>query len=227
MKAVNKISQISAIVFSAAATVLFFFPFILLNTTVGDISFVGAQLAFGTGIEQLGGAALYKSAKICFCFILAVATLLFTALTFKFKKMRYWAPVVGLVDAIFMLVVILSKPTYFVDHRPLELTAVPEYTLYAILIPVALFVSVAFATCHLFVDDYIMVSESKDKKTILRRVIHFLRDYKSEVNKIVWPGLNDVVKNTIVVLVVTLIIGAFIWLLDFGLGQLMKLVTTL
>ncbi|MBO5199993.1 MAG: preprotein translocase subunit SecE [Clostridia bacterium] len=72
-----------------------------------------------------------------------------------------------------------------------------------------------------------MVRESKDKKTILRRVIHFLRDYKSEVNKIVWPGLNDVVKNTIVVLVVTLIIGAFIWLLDFGLGQLMKLVTTL
>ncbi|MBE6809508.1 MAG: preprotein translocase subunit SecE [Ruminococcaceae bacterium] len=62
------------------------------------------------------------------------------------------------------------------------------------------------------------------KRTIAKRVIGFLKDYKSEIKKIVWPGLNDVVKNTLIVLVMCLIIGAFIWLLDLGLGKLIELI---
>lgn len=226
MKAVNKISQILAIVFSAAALVLFFTPFVSIESTNGVFTFVGTELAFGTTIEGLG-VGLYKSAKIWFCFFLTIATVLFSALTFKFKKMRYWAPVIGLIDAIFMLVILLSKSTYFVDHRPLVITAIPEYSVFVTLLVAALFAAVVFAVVHLFVDDHIMVLENKGKSPIIKRVIQFLRDYKSEVKKIVWPGLNDVVKNTIVVIIVSLIIGAFIWLLDFGLGSLMELITSL
>ena len=47
---------------------------------------------------------------------------------------------------------------------------------------------------------------------------------KSEIKKIVWPGLREVIKNTVVVLVISLMVGAFIWLVDWGLGTLMKLI---
>ena len=40
--------------------------------------------------------------------------------------------------------------------------------------------------------------------------------------KIVWPGPRSVVKNTLIVLAVCLLVGAFIWLLDWGLGSLVK-----
>ncbi|MBR5473663.1 MAG: preprotein translocase subunit SecE [Clostridia bacterium] len=62
------------------------------------------------------------------------------------------------------------------------------------------------------------------KRTIMQRVIGFIKDYKSEVKKIVWPGIKDVAKNTAIVLVMCLIVGAFIWLLDLGLGKLIELI---
>ena len=62
------------------------------------------------------------------------------------------------------------------------------------------------------------------KRTIFKRIIAFFKDYKSEIKKIVWPGPRDVVKNTAIVLAMCLIVGAFIWLLDLGLGNLIKLI---
>ncbi|MBR4099818.1 MAG: preprotein translocase subunit SecE [Clostridia bacterium] len=58
----------------------------------------------------------------------------------------------------------------------------------------------------------------------MQKVVLFFRDNKSEVKKIVWPSLRDVVKNTITVIVMCLIIGALIWAIDFGLGQLLELI---
>ncbi|MBR2448348.1 MAG: preprotein translocase subunit SecE [Clostridia bacterium] len=81
-----------------------------------------------------------------------------------------------------------------------------------------------FAIAYLFIDDYLEVKASKDKKTIWRRFVLFLRDNKSEVKKIVWPNLRDVIKNTVTVLVMCLIIGALIWGIDFGLGKLLELI---
>ena len=225
MKAINKISQILALAFSAAAVVLFFMPFAELATKTGTSTFIGAEFAFGPKIEGLG--QLYKSSHILFCFILTVISVLFAGLTFKFKKLRYWAPAVALADAIYMLVIACSRPGMFIDSRPLVLTSAPVYTIFVLLTSVVLFVAAVFGVCHLFVDDRIMFLEGKVKKTILQRLISTLRDYKSELKKIVWPGLNEVVKNTLVVLVICLIIGAFIWLFDFGLGSLMNFITKL
>jgi preprotein translocase subunit SecE len=225
MKAVNKISQILAVVFSAAAVVLFFMPFVTLTTANGSMTLIGGELAFGKNIEGVG--QLYKSSHILFCFILSVISVIFAGLTFKFKKMRYWAPAVALVDAIYMLVIANSRPGMFVDSRPLVLSSAPVYTIFVLLVSIALFAAVVFGVCHLFVDDRIMVLEGKRKKTILQRLVSTLRDYKSELKKIVWPGLNDVVKNTLVVLVICGLIGAFIWLIDFGLGSLMSFITKL
>ncbi|MBE6777334.1 MAG: preprotein translocase subunit SecE [Ruminococcaceae bacterium] len=83
---------------------------------------------------------------------------------------------------------------------------------------------VVFAIAYLFIDDYIEAKASKEKKTICQRVVLFFRDNKSEIKKISWPGLREVIKNTITVIVICLIIGALIWLIDGGLGALLKLI---
>lgn len=223
MKAVNKISQVLTVLFSAAAVILFFMPFATVVFGGQDYTFIGAQFAFGTAVEGLK-ASLAKSGQVLFCFILALFTLLFSALTFKFKKMRYWAPGVGLVGAVYMLVRALRGAGHFIDHRPLEPASI-SYEIFVWVVIGSLFAAVVFGICHLLVDDRIMVLEGKAKYSIPQRIVRALRDYKSEVKKIVWPGPHDVVKNTLVVIAVCALIGAFIWVTDFGLSWLIRLVT--
>lgn len=234
MKAINRISQVLAIVFAAAAVVMFFFPYVtVFDSVLGDeATIIGGQLAFGMDIDAHGGE-LYKSAKVFLCLVLAASAVVFSALTFKFKQMRYVAPAVALGGAIYPLVRMLMGIGWFIDSRGLGARTIGvgssqlEFTVFAWLVPVLMFAAAAFGICHLLVDDRIMVLEGKAKKTIFQRLVQTLRDYKSEVKKIVWPGLRDVVKNTLIVLVSCGLIGLFIWLVDFGLGSLMDLITKL
>ncbi|MBE6727243.1 MAG: preprotein translocase subunit SecE [Ruminococcaceae bacterium] len=100
-----------------------------------------------------------------------------------------------------------------------------EYTIFVWICVIALFLFAAFAIAYLLIDDYIEVAASKGEKlTIPKRVVRFFRDYKSEVKKIVWPGPRDIVKNTLIVLIMCLLIGALIWVFDFGLGKLLELI---
>ena len=125
-----------------------------------------------------------------------------------------------------MLVITLSNPWKFVDSRPF--TAVTEsisYGPFVAFATIALFLSAAFAIVYMFVSDYLEVVASKgEKKVLIKRVIQFLKDYKSETKKIVWPGPRDVVKNTLIVLLMCLIIGVIIWLVDWGLGSLLNVI---
>lgn len=225
MKAINKACQILAIVLSAAALVLFFMPFVSIVAEGFSDDIVGAQLVFGGNIEGVG--TLYKSAHIWFCFFLTLASVAFAALTFKFKGMRYAAPVVAAVDAVYMLVIALSSEASFVDYRPIESITSIIYTWAPLAVSVCLFAAFVIGAAHLFIDDLIIVRENKGKRTILQRLIQFLRDYKSEINKIVWPGVRDVAKNTVVVLIISAMVGVFIWLLDWGLGTLMNLISSI
>ncbi len=43
----------------------------------------------------------------------------------------------------------------------------------------------------------------------------FIKDFKGETKKIVWPGAKEVIKSTGVVLLAVLVIGAGIWLVDW------------
>lgn len=218
MKATNALCRILALVLGVAALVLFFVPFATITANEGVLTFNAAQLAWGGG--QYG---LAKSADILFCMILTILTVIGAALTFKSKGARWFAPAVALVDAVYMLVVALSKAMYYVDTRPLAGVSGTAYTVWTPFISVALFAAAAFGIAHLLLDDYIIVSESKGSAlTIPKRIVRFLRDYKSETKKIVWPGLRDVAKNTLIVLVLCLIIGAVIWLWDFGIGKLLQ-----
>lgn len=226
MKIVNRICQILAIILSLGALVLFFTKFATITFSGGEASFVGAELGFG--IKKTVGEASYdmaRSADILFCFFLTAFGLIFSIFSFKSKGLRYAVPVIGLIDGIYMLVIALRKPNLFVDTRPLPDVTKITYGKGVLLAAIALLVFAVAAAAYLFIDDYIEVKASKGaKRTIFKRVIAFFKDYKSEVKKIVWPGIKDVAKNTLIVLVMCLIVGAFIWLLDFGLGKLLEVI---
>ena len=55
------------------------------------------------------------------------------------------------------------------------------------------------------------------KVSLWQKIAKFFREYKSEMKKISWPTFSEVVKNSMITLVVVLIVGVFIWLVDWGL----------
>jgi len=69
--------------------------------------------------------------------------------------------------------------------------------------------------------------EKSSKPGIFRRIGKFFRDTKSEFSKIVWPTLPSVVRNTLVTLAVCAVLGAIIFVVDFGLGALLDWVISL
>ena len=229
MKTVNRICQILSVIFAVVSLVLFFAPFATITTSSGDTTLAGAVLGFGAKTEVAGiKYDMARSADILFCFWLTVLGAVLSVFSFKSKTVRYFAPAVGLGSGIYMLVIALSDAVKFVDARPLStqlgVTAI-AYESFVLFTAIALLLFAVAAAAYLLVDDYIEVMQSKgSKRTIIKRVIGFLKDYKSEVKKIVWPGIKDVAKNTAIVLVMCLIVGAFIWLLDLGLGKLIELI---
>lgn len=226
MKTLNRICQILAIVFGVASLVLFFTHFATVVSGGNEVNLVGAQLGFGGKVTVAGTEyKMAKSSDILFCFILTTLSAVFGIVSFKSKKLRYVAPLVGMIDAVYMLVIALSSPWSFVDKRPLPDVTAISYAPFVLITAILLFAFTVAAVAYLLVDDYLEVKASGGSKlTISKRIVRFFRDYKSEIKKIVWPGWKDVVKNTVIVLIMCLIIGALIWLIDFGLGQLLELV---
>lgn len=226
MKTVNKICQILAIIFGLGSVILFFTNFATITTGGTDVSLVGAQLAFGSKIEVAGTEYdMARSAQILFCFWLTVIGTAISAFSFKSKGLRYTAPGFGIVSAVYMLVMYLSSEGKFVDYRPLTNVTNIAYEPFFLVAVIALFAFTIAAVAYLLIDDYLEVKASKGAKlTIPKRIVRYFKDYKSEVKKIVWPGWKDVAKNTFIVLVICLIIGAFIWVVDFGLAQLLELI---
>lgn len=222
MKTLKTIFSVSTIVFAAAALVLFFTNVGKIVFTDGELIRTGTEFAFGASHES---AEVGNSSDILFCLILAAFTVLFSALSFKFKGTR-WATIgFSGVAAVYMLVVACSNPAYFLDTQGLSgVVSVAYVGNTPLFIAIALFATFGSAIAHLLIADAIAVAESKGQSlTIPKKVVKFLRDYKGEVKKIVWPGPRAVVKNTIIVLIMCLVLGAFVWLVDFGLGSLLDL----
>ena len=54
-----------------------------------------------------------------------------------------------------------------------------------------------------------------DKKLpFFKRIGKWFREMKSELKKVVWPTKSQMVNNTVIVLVCTLIVGICIWVFD-------------
>lgn len=235
MKTVNKICQVLSIVFGLASLALFFMNFAVITVGGTEESLIGAVLAFGAKKTLSTGvvADMAKSSDILLCFLLTATAFIMSIFSFKKKGLRYAVPAFSLGSAIYMLVITLRDAKYFVDCRAAldgggqlgDMVSAVKYTPFVLICAIVLFAFFFASVAYLLIDDYIEVLESKgSKKTILKRIALFFRDYKSEVKKIVWPGYKDVLKNTLIVLVMCLLVGAFIWLLDYGLGSLIKVI---
>lgn len=57
----------------------------------------------------------------------------------------------------------------------------------------------------------------KEKRGIFKKIAGFFKEVKVETFKrIIWPTPKQTFKNTIVVFVTVLVVGVFVWLLDFA-----------
>ena len=214
------------IVFAVVALVLFFLPFGEVKLAVGEsIVGVGAEFAFGS----ISGTEISRSSQLIFCMILTAFTVLFSALSAKYNGTKWAAIGFSLVDAVYMLVMAITYPS-LLDIRGPQIAGINEnpaayIKLMPLFIAIALFLTCASAIAHLLIADKIAVMESNGARlTIPQRVIKYLRDYKGEIKKIVWPGFRAVVKNTLIVLIMCLVCGVFIWAIDYGLGALLGLI---
>ncbi len=219
MKAINKVCQILGLITGVAAVVMFFTNFASIASADTSFTATGAELAFGSTVA---GVALHKSYKLLFCFCIAVLTVVLSGFSFKSKGAKYAAPVSAAVVAVFMLVVTLGDPFKYVNADGVGAKSITYVFAGVITVTALLFASMLLSGAHLFINDYIECAGKKP--TIIKRVIKFFRDYKSEAKKIVWPGFKDVLKNTVIVLIMCVVVGAFIWILDWGLAQLLDLI---
>lgn len=46
--------------------------------------------------------------------------------------------------------------------------------------------------------------------------VSFLREVKAELDKVVWPGRKQVIELTVLVIIISLIIGAYVGALDLA-----------
>ncbi len=68
-------------------------------------------------------------------------------------------------------------------------------------------------------------AKTKKPNFFVRRaqaIAHYFRDMKSELKKVTWASRKQVVRNTIVVLLVVLIIGVLIWIFDWLAAAVIK-----
>ena len=229
MKTTKKLFSVLSICLAVVATLLLFIiPFAQVNLADGSsIKGVAAEFAFGS----IDGHTAGKSSDILFCGILTLLTAVFAGLSFKFKGARWATFGFSFVDAVYMLVIALSHSNKFIDVQGI----VPENligdnsTQYLnnapLLISIALFLTCASSVAYLLIADKLAVmEEGSGKLTILKKIVKFLKDYKSEFKKIVWPNFRTVMKNTLIVFLMCAAVGLFIWAIDFGLDALLKLI---
>lgn len=226
MKVLNNILKVLTLVFSVAGVALFFTNFVTFNLSDGNAySLVGAQMAFG-GFCEAVASNLAKSPKIIFCMILSIIAVIASAYNVWKNSVasRWFTIVTNAVSGIYMLVVALSKPWRFFDLRPFDKISDIAYTPFVLVTALVILAALGLSVAHQLVADAI-IAKKEGKLTILKKVAKFFREYKAEINKIVWPNLKSVSKNTLIVLAMCAIFGVFVWLLDLGLGALVGLIS--
>ena len=58
-----------------------------------------------------------------------------------------------------------------------------------------------------------------------RALWQFASDSRTEVRKVVWPSRQETIQTTLIVIVVVLIMGIFLWLVDLGLMAIVRALT--
>jgi preprotein translocase subunit SecE len=54
------------------------------------------------------------------------------------------------------------------------------------------------------------------------KIINFFTDVTKEMEKVTWPSREELMESTKIVILVTLIIAAFAWVVDFAVSEILK-----
>ena len=230
MKILRDFLKVLTALLAVATLVAFFFPLVTVATNAGDtVSLTGAELAFGadkSAVLGVDGAHLWKSGWFFASFIFGALTAIFIGVGFfKSQKWNGAAVVTGLINAIILLVIRVSSVLSYTDLRNLTSYVDDGSAQYGIVMTLLMILAIAtlvISVVMVLVRDRVEVANT-GKLSIPAKVVKFLREYKSEIKKIVWPTGRSVVKNTIVVLVMCAIVLLLVWAVDTGMGELLKL----
>jgi len=67
-------------------------------------------------------------------------------------------------------------------------------------------------------------SANLSKAAVARKnIVRYFKEIRTELKKVIWPTREQLVNNTITVLLATLVIGVIIWVVDFGLTKIVEL----
>ena len=61
----------------------------------------------------------------------------------------------------------------------------------------------------------------------MSRIIQFFRGVRVEMGKVVWPTRREAIKITVIVVAFSLVVSAFLGLLDFGMVKLLAFIAGL
>ena len=70
-----------------------------------------------------------------------------------------------------------------------------------------------------------MGDSAKSEKT--SKLVKFWNGVKAEFKKIVWPDKDDLLKQSVAVVIISVVVGAIIAVLDFGMQYGVDFITTL
>jgi preprotein translocase subunit SecE len=54
------------------------------------------------------------------------------------------------------------------------------------------------------------------------KIINFFTDVAKEMDKVTWPSREELTESTKIVILVTLIIAVFAWVVDFAVSEILK-----
>ncbi len=55
----------------------------------------------------------------------------------------------------------------------------------------------------------------------MKGVIKFFEEVRSELKKVTWPSKDETIRMTIVVIITTIIVGAYVGIIDYGLTKIL------
>jgi preprotein translocase subunit SecE len=54
------------------------------------------------------------------------------------------------------------------------------------------------------------------------KIINFFSDVVKEMDKVTWPSREELMESTKIVIIVTLLIAIFAWVVDFAVSEVLK-----
>lgn len=55
-----------------------------------------------------------------------------------------------------------------------------------------------------------------------KNFVKFFKDVRTELKKVIWPTRQQLINNTVTVILMCLVVGAIIWLADWGLTVIVE-----